>query len=164
MRSSTPVWTTTHPDLINNLWTNPDEIAGNGIDDDSNGYIDDIHGWDFYDNDNDPMDSNSHGTHTAGTICAEGNNGLGVTGVVWRCKLMVLRFMGPAGGFSSAVVDALGYLVAKKVHLSNNSWGGDGYSVSLYTAIDNAKVVNHLFVAAAGNNEQRQRCRGFLSL
>lgn len=143
---------TTHPDLINNLWTNPDEIAGNGIDDDNNGYIDDIHGWDFYDNDNNPMDSNSHGTHTAGTICAEGNNGQGVAGVVWRCKIMALRFIGPNGGFSSAVVDALSYLVAKQVKLSNNSWGGDGYSVSLYNAINNAKAVNHLFIAAAGNN------------
>ena len=98
------------------------------------------------------MDSNSHGTHVAGTICAEGNNELGVVGVVWHCKIMSLRFMGPGGGFSSAVVDALGYLVAKQVKLSNNSWGGDGYSVSLYSAISNAKAVNHLFVAAAGNS------------
>ena len=143
---------TTHPDLINNLWTNPGEIADNGIDDDNNGYIDDINGWDFYDNDNNPMDGNSHGTHVAGTICAEGNNELGVVGVVWHCKIMSLRFMGPNGGFSSAVVDALGYLVAKQVKLSNNSWGGDGYSVSLYNAINNAKAVNHLFVAAAGNS------------
>ena len=98
-----------------NIWRNPKEIPDNGIDDDNNGYIDDIHGWDFYDNDNNPMDGNSHGTHVAGTICAEGNNELGVVGVVWHCKIMSLRFMGPNGGFSSAVVDALGYLVAKQV-------------------------------------------------
>jgi len=80
-----------HPDLSANIWTNPDEIAGNGIDDDGNGYIDDIRGWDFVDDDNDPVDSNNHGTHVAGTIAAVGNNSTGVTGVCWSAKVMILR-------------------------------------------------------------------------
>lgn len=85
-----------HPDLQANIWTNPDEIAGNEIDDDGNGYVDDIHGYDFYDEDNDPMDVNSHGTHVAGTIAAAGNDGQGVVGVNWQGRIMPLRFL--AGG------------------------------------------------------------------
>ena len=77
-----------HPDLAANIWTNPGEIAGNGIDDDGNGFIDDIHGWDFVNNDNDPMDDNGHGTHCSGTIGGVGNNGIGVAGVNWNVKIM----------------------------------------------------------------------------
>lgn len=79
-----------HEDLAANIWGNPGEIADNGIDDDGNGYIDDVHGWDFVNNDNDPMDDHSHGTHTAGTIGAIGNNGMGVAGVAWNVRLMPL--------------------------------------------------------------------------
>ena len=86
-----------HPDLAANIWSNTDEIAGNGVDDDGNGYVDDVRGWDFYDGDNDPMGDWYHGTHVAGTIGATGNNGLGVTGVNWRVTLMPLRFMSAAG-------------------------------------------------------------------
>ena len=82
----------THPDLAANVWTNPGEIPDNGIDDDGDGFIDDVHGWDFYSNDNDPADANGHGTHTAGTIGARGDNGVGITGVNWRCKLMAPEF------------------------------------------------------------------------
>ena len=85
-----------HPDLQANVWTNPDEIAGNGIDDDYNGYIDDIHGYDFYDEDSDPMDTNNHGTHVAGTIAGVANNGQGVAGVNWHGQIVALRFL--AGG------------------------------------------------------------------
>jgi subtilisin family serine protease len=82
-----------HPDLQANIWTNPDEIPGNGTDDDGNGYIDDVSGWDFYIDDNDPRDANGHGTHVAGTIAAAGHNATGVTGVSWSAKIMALRFL-----------------------------------------------------------------------
>lgn len=141
-----------HPDLANNIWINPDEIAGNGIDDDANGYVDDIRGYDFYYHDNDPMDAGTHGTHVAGTICAEGNNGIGVTGILWRCQIMILQFMGPTGGFTSGALDALSYAVDKGVRVSNNSWGSNSFSTPLYTAIQNAQAIGHVYVAAAGNN------------
>ena len=83
-----------HPDLQANIWTNPGEIPGNEIDDDENGYVDDIHGYDFYDNDGDPMDEHGHGSHVSGTIGAVGNNDEGVVGVNWQCKIVGLRFLG----------------------------------------------------------------------
>ncbi|MCC5871942.1 MAG: S8 family serine peptidase [Gammaproteobacteria bacterium] len=142
----------THEDLVANVWINPGEIAGDGIDNDGNGYVDDIYGWDFWSNDADPMDEQGHGTHVAGTICAEGNNGIGVSGVVWRCRIMALRFLGPDGGFTSGAIAALQYAVDKGVKVSNNSWGGGGYSSALYDAIRNAGKSGHLFIAAAGND------------
>ncbi|MCU7938827.1 MAG: S8 family serine peptidase [gamma proteobacterium symbiont of Bathyaustriella thionipta] len=141
----------THEDLAANIWLNSGEIPDNGVDDDDNGYIDDIYGWDFFSNDNDPMDK-FHGTHVAGTICAEANNGIGVSGVAWQCKIMALRFIGPDGGFTDDAIAALNYAVDMGVKLSNNSWGGGGYSQSLYDAIENAGMNGHLFVAAAGND------------
>jgi subtilisin family serine protease len=142
----------THPDLDGNVWSNPGEIAGNGVDDDGNGYVDDVRGWDFYSVDNNPDDEDGHGTHTAGTIGAEGNNGIGVAGVNWQCKLMPLRFLGPFGGSTSDAILAVNYAANKGVRVSNNSWGGGGFSQGLYDAINAAKAVNHVFVAAAGNN------------
>ncbi len=141
----------THPDLAGNLWTNPGEIAGNGIDDDHNGYIDDIHGWDFYDSDNDPMDATNHGTHTAGIVGATGNNSTGVVGMNWHCKIMPLRFLGANGGYTSDAVKAINYAVAKGVKISNHSWGTGGYSTALYNAINAARTKGHLLIAAAGN-------------
>lgn len=148
----------THPDLNDNMWVNPGEVQGDGIDNDGNGYVDDIYGYDFFADDSDPYDDNNpstgdggHGTHVAGTICAEGNNGQGVVGVVHQCKIMALRFLGPNGGATSDAVRAINYAVAKGVKLSNNSWGGGGYSSTLYNAINSAGQQGHLFVAAAGN-------------
>lgn len=141
-----------HPDLDANIWANAGEIAGNGIDDDGNGYVDDVRGWDFFDNDNNPDDGDGHGTHTAGTIAAESNNGTGVAGVAWNCKIMPLRFLGPEGGATSDAVKALDYAVAKGVKVSNNSWGGGSYSTALYNAIANSRAAGHVFVAAAGND------------
>ncbi len=142
-----------HEDLDANIWVNSEEIVDNGIDDDGNGYIDDIYGWDFFTGDSDPMDEVGHGTHVAGTICAEGNNGIGVSGVAWQCKIMALRFLGPDGGFTSDAIAALEYAVYMGVKVSNNSWGGDGDS-SLYLAIENAGASGHLFMAAAGNGNE----------
>lgn len=122
-----------HPDLKNNIWTNPGETAGNGVDDDRNGYVDDVHGWDFANNDatvydRDPVSGagDEHGTHVAGTIAAEGNNNLGVVGVNWKANIMPLKFLGPGGGFTSDAIEALNYAVNKGVKISNNSWGGGG--------------------------------------
>jgi subtilisin family serine protease len=142
----------THPDLAANIWTNPGEIAGNGIDDDANGYVDDTRGWDFFSIDNNPDDTDGHGTHTAGTVGAVGNNGVGVAGVAWNCKLIPLRFLGPTGGFTSDAVLAVNYCRTNNIKVSNNSWGGGGFTQSLFDAINNAKSVGHLFVAAAGNS------------
>ena len=149
----------THADLAANIWVNPGEIAGNGIDDDGNGFVDDVHGYDFVNNDGDPMDDNSHGTHVAGTIAGVGNNGTGVAGVNWTSSIMALKFLDASGSGSTAdAVLALNYLTLMRttygvdVRLSNNSWGGGGYSQSMYDAIAANGAAGILFVAAAGNS------------
>ena len=139
-----------HPDLAANIWKNTAEIAGNGLDDDGNGFVDDIHGWDFYAGDANPSEG-GHGTHTAGIIGADGNNGIGVVGVSWECQIMPLRFIGPLGGFTSDAVRALQYAAGKSVRASNNSWGGSNASQPLSEAIAALQDLEHVFVAAAGN-------------
>lgn len=142
-----------HPDLAANIWTNPGEIAGNGLDDDGNGFIDDIHGWDFVSDDNDPMDGHYHGTHCAGTIGGVGNNGQGVAGVCWTVKMAALKFLSDSGsGSLSDAVDAVYYGTRIGCHLTSNSWGGGGFSQTLKNAIDDAGAHGVLFVAAAGNS------------
>ena len=148
-----------HPDLQNNIWVNADEVPNNGVDDDRNGYVDDVNGWDFANDDAsvydpDPVSGagDEHGTHVAGTIAAEGNNGIGITGVNWRARIMPLKFLGPQGGYTSDAVAALDYAVANGVKISNNSWGGGGRSQALQDAITRADAAGHLFVAAAGND------------
>ncbi len=141
-----------HVDLSANIWTNPDEIPGNGLDDDHNGYADDIHGWDFYSNDSDPSDTNTckHGTHVSGTIGAVGDNGKGVVGVNWNVKVLPLRFLGGilCSGSDANAIKAIEYASAKGVRIANNSWGGGPYDRALEDAIRNSKMI---FVAAAGN-------------
>jgi Subtilase family/Fervidolysin N-terminal prodomain len=146
-----------HPDLAANIWINPGEdCAGcrnDGIDNDANGFVDDWHGWDFINNDNDPYDDNGHGTHVAGTIGAVGDNGQGVAGVNWNVKLMPLKFIGANGsGDASDAVRAVLYASAMGAEVTNNSWGGDGYSQALGDAIAEADAQGSLFVAAAGNS------------
>jgi len=141
-----------HPDLAANIWTNSGEIAGNGIDDDGNGYIDDLHGWDFVNNDGDPNDDNNHGTHVAGTIAAVADS-VGVVGVAPNSKVMALKFLDANGsGLTSNAVTALAYAVDNGAQISNNSWGGGGSSSSMSSMLDIAAAANHLFVAAAGNS------------
>jgi subtilisin family serine protease len=143
----------THEDLADNIWVNPGEIPDNGIDDDGNGYIDDIRGWDFFNNDNNPMDDYCHGTHVSGTIAAIGNNGIGVTGVCWSAKLIPLKFMGGFGygSFSNAIL-ALEYAMVMGAKLTSNSYGGYQFSQAFYDAIKASGDAGILFIAAAGND------------
>jgi subtilisin family serine protease len=148
----------THPDLAANVWVNSKEIAGDGLDNDNNGYIDDINGFDFFNNDGSVYDGtgDDHGTHVAGTIGGVGNNGIGVAGVAWNVKMISAKFLGPSGGYTSDAVRALDYLTALKnsgvnIVATNNSWGGGGYSSALHSAIIRSANAGILFVAAAGN-------------
>lgn len=142
----------THEDLAANIWTNPGETAGNGIDDDGNGRVDDTWGWDFFNNDNNPTDDNGHGTHTSGTVGAVGNNGRGVTGVAWTVRLAGLKIGSASGSIAiSAAIGAIDYCVGKGIKLSNHSWGGGAINSALNTAISNARTAGHLIVAASGN-------------
>jgi subtilisin family serine protease len=143
----------THPDLAPNIWTNPGEIAGNGVDDDGNGLVDDVHGYDFLNLDADPMDDNGHGTHVAGIVAARGNNGVGIAGVAWNVKIMPLKFLAPNGtGPVSAAIDCIEYAVAQGAQILNNSWGGFEFSAALELAVQHANDAGVLFVAAAGND------------
>ncbi|TCT12850.1 subtilase family protein [Natranaerovirga pectinivora] len=139
-----------HPDLKDRIWINPNEIH-NGMDSDGNGYVDDLYGWDFYNNNNtvfNPEDGDEHGTHVAGTIAATLNN-IGIVGVAPNVKVMPLKFLGPYGGSASDAILAIEYASNMGVKISNNSWGGGGYSQALKEAIENSGM---LFIAAAGNN------------
>lgn len=143
-----------HEDLRGQMWTNVAEIPGNGIDDDGNGYVDDIHGANFAYNSGDPMDDNIHGTHCAGTIAAVGDNGVGVTGVAWRgVKLMALKFLGSDGsGRASDAIAAVDYAVAHGARITSNSWGGGPSNSAMRVAIERAEAAGMLFIAAAGNS------------
>jgi subtilisin family serine protease len=151
-----------HPDLVDNMWHNPQEIAANNIDDDGNGYVDDVHGINAITgaaNPGSPLDDNGHGTHVAGTIGAEGNNAVGVVGVMHDVQLMGLKFLASNGsGSTGDAIRAINYLVSMKqrgdvnVRVVNNSWGGGGFSAPLKAAIERAHDAGIIFVAAAGNS------------
>jgi subtilisin family serine protease len=148
----------THPDLAANIWTNPREIPGDGLDNDGNGFVDDVHGWDFANDDADPADDDGHGTHVAGTIGAVGDNAIGVTGVNWRVSLMGLKFLDANGnGFTSDAVAAVTYATRMRrdfgvnVVAINASWGGGSRSKVLADAIAAGGRAGILFVTAAGN-------------
>jgi subtilisin family serine protease len=146
----------THPDLSSQMWTNAGEdCAGcrsNGVDDDGNGYVDDWRGWDFANNDNNPMDDNGHGTHVAGTIGAR-QDSQGIVGVAWRVRVMPLKFIGANGeGTAADALRAILYAASMGAHVTNNSYGGDGFSQAMLDAIRTADASGSLFVAAAGNS------------
>lgn len=139
-----------HPDLMSQLWVNADEVAGNGIDDDHNGYIDDISGWDFAGGDNNPDDQNGHGTHVAGSIAAD-DNGFGATGVAPNAKIMPVRVLGSNGsGTAAAVAAGIRYAADNGADIINLSLGGALSSV-IQSAIQYALSRDVLVVSAAGN-------------
>ena len=146
-----------HEDLRDNMWVNIGEIPANGIDDDGNGYVDDMHGYNFHDDDPDPYDEHMHGTHVAGIIGAVGNNSTGVTGLLWNTELMALRFTdGDGVGNTIKAVEAIHYAVANGARVINLSWtivastDSEG-SQALNNVIHAYKNDGIVFVAAAGN-------------
>ncbi|CAN5762301.1 hypothetical protein BH24CHL5_BH24CHL5_04230 [soil metagenome] len=162
-----------HPDLAANAWTNPYEPV-DGIDNDGNGYIDDVHGWDFFNNDNSVYDGtasvtrDAHGTHVAGIVGARGGNAIGVAGVSWNVTLIAAKFLGPNGGSASGAIKALNYLTDLRIRhglnivATNNSWGAQGaYGQALIDAIRSSGDAGMLFVAAAGNNGKSNDNVGF---
>lgn len=161
----------THPDLRENIWKNLAEDADgdgqvivwdgekwvfdpddeNGIDDDGNGYIDDFIGWDFANNDNNPFDDNGHGTHVAGIIGADLGNEEGISGMADQVQLVALKFLNRNGnGSTSDAIAAINYATQMGIPISNNSWGGSGYSLALFDMME-AVASTHFFVTAAGN-------------
>jgi len=146
----------THPDLAANMWQNPGEIAGDGIDNDGNGYVDDIYGIDTFFGDSDPMDLGGHGTHVAGTIGAVGNNGQGVVGVNHEVSIIACKFLDQGSGSTVGAIECIDYLTGLKnngvdIRASNNSWGGGGFSQALQDSIVAGGEAGILFIAAAGN-------------
>ncbi len=149
-----------HQDLAANAAVNPGETAGNGIDDDGNGYVDDVYGWDFDGGNNTVFDGtgDDHGTHVAGRIGGVGGNGLGVAGVCWSVKLLNAKFLGATGGTTTNAIRAVDYFTDLKTRhglnlvATSNSWGGGGFSQALADAITRAGNANVLFIAAAGNS------------
>jgi subtilisin family serine protease len=154
-----------HEDLRGNLWVNAGESGvdefgrsrmDNGLDDDGNGFVDDWHGYDFANDDSDPMDDHvdgGHGSHVSGTIGGVGNNGLGVVGVAWQVKLMAVKIADAYGGISQAAALAgTEYAIQMGAKVINNSWGGPGFSHAMRDMIEAARLANVLVVCAAGNN------------
>ena len=164
----------THEDLLPNIWRNTKEIPNNNIDDDKNGYIDDIIGWDFISGDNKPYDlaatsigellnggNPGHGTHCAGNVAAAGSNGKGISGVAPKAQIMVLRFIGNEGGTTADAIKAIHYAVDNGAKILSNSWGSEGEdpnegteNLALRESVNYAESKNVLFIAAAGNGHQ----------
>jgi thermitase len=143
----------THTDLAANILKNSAEIAGDGIDNDGNGFIDDMYGWNFSENVANGMDDHNHGTHCAGTIGGVGNNGVGVAGVNWNVSILPVKFLSAQGsGSLEGAVQSIQYATKMGVNIMSNSWGGGPYSQALYDVILEAKNKGILFVAAAGND------------
>lgn len=142
-----------HIDLRNNIWVNPAEIPDNGMDDDGNGYVDDIYGWDCVGDDNDPMDDNGHGTHVAGIAAAE-NNKTGTVGIAYNCKIMVLKAGNSSGYFNNSdIAEAIQYAYMNGASVINMSFGGSSISLAVEEALENA-YYQCVLVAAAGNDSR----------
>ena len=145
----------THQDLQGNLWINIAEQNGvSGQDDDGNGYIDDIYGYDFASDDADPMDDNGHGTHCAGIIAARGNNGMDITGICQEAKIMSMKFLTEYGsGLTDWAISCIYYAVNNGADVLSNSWGGADYSDSLNDAFEYARSMGVISIASAGNSD-----------
>jgi subtilisin family serine protease len=149
-----------HPDLKDNIWSNPQEIPNNNLDDDKNGYIDDVNGWDFANEDNDPTDDHYHGSHCSGIIAAVRNNGRGIAGVAPNVKLLGLKMMAADGsGDTANLIRAIEYATKLKkkgmnIRVLNASVGGGDYSEIMKEAISRANKAGILIVAAAGNSSE----------
>lgn len=142
-----------HPDLEEEIWTNPNEIPNNGIDDDRNGFIDDVHGWNFAQGNNSPIDQNQHGTHVSGIIGAQGNNSIGTVGINWNVSIMPVQFLDANGsGTTDHGIETILYATRNGARIINASWGGADNSQALRDAIQYANQHGTLFVVAAGNN------------
>ncbi|HEU4433959.1 MAG TPA: S8 family serine peptidase, partial [Pyrinomonadaceae bacterium] len=149
-----------HRDLKDNIFVNTAETPNNNIDDDNNGFVDDVNGWDFIHNDRtvfDTANDDAHGTHVAGTIGARGNNAAGIAGVSWNVQLMPLKAIGVGGGTDAVVIEAYNYAKMMRqrgvnLRVLNNSYGGQAFSQSLLNAIKELGDAGILFVAAAGND------------
>ena len=156
-----------HPDLMPALWRNSAEVAGNGLDDDGNGFVDDLHGADFVDGDGDPADDSGHGSHVAGIVAAAGNNLTGAVGVAHGCRVMSLRILSEDGSATTdRIVEAFEYVRAMKkrgvdVRIINNSWGGEFPSLAIYEAISAAADDGILSVCAAGNDGQNNDAKPY---
>ncbi|HEY5446224.1 MAG TPA: S8 family peptidase, partial [Pyrinomonadaceae bacterium] len=148
-----------HLDLKDNIFVNTAEIANNGVDDDNNGKVDDVNGWDFFNNDKTVFDNandDAHGTHVAGTIGARGNNAIGIAGVNWDVQLMPLKALGPDGGSDATILQAYAYAKMMRqrgvnLRVLNNSYGNQGFSQALRDGVKELGDIGILFVAAAGN-------------
>ncbi|OCQ89891.1 peptidase S8 [Nostoc sp. MBR 210] len=141
-----------HEDLKNNIWTNTKEIAGNGIDDDGNGYVDDVRGWNFVNNNNNTLDQNGHGTHVSGTIAGEKNN-YGVTGIAYNAKIMPVKVLNESGsGSYSAIANGIYYAVNNGANVINLSLGGSFSNKTLQNAVEYANSKGVVVVMAAGND------------
>ncbi len=145
-----------HPDIAANIWSNTDEIPNNSIDDDHNGFVDDVRGWDFGNSDNNPMDVFGHGTHCAGTIAAVGNNSIGIIGVAPQAKIMPVKGFTDAGeGFAPALLASIKYAVDNGADVVSNSWGPNQpmrYDPIKDVALQYAYNLGAVLVFSAGNN------------
>lgn len=140
-----------HPDLAANVWTNPKEIPGNGVDDDGNGVIDDVHGYNAARKSGDPLDDGSHGTHVSGTVAAVGDNGQGVVGVAWQGNLLGAKFLEKGYGDTADAIAALVYADSQGARVTQNSWGGSNFNQAL---LDTLAASPALHICAAGNSSQ----------
>lgn len=150
-----------HPDLAPNLWTNEAEANGQpGVDDDGNGVIDDIHGYNAITGTGDAMDDQGHGSHCSGTIGARGDDGVGIVGVNWNVKLMAVKFLSASGsGTLEDALKAIDYATKMGAKVMSNSWGGGGFSQTLLDSIKRSNEAGALFVAAAGNENNNNDSR-----
>lgn len=147
-----------HPDLAGNIWNNPNEIPDNGIDDDDNGYVDDYYGWDFINDDNDPIDDSGHGTHCAGVIGAVGNNNIGITGLCWNCKLMLVKFLSNYGGGTAPdAANSIIYAADNGADVISNSWGSAFDSQLIRDAVEYANSKGVIQIGATGNSNTDNR-------